>query len=131
MKTNRLWLWAVVAVADDRMFSCHHTELVKTLVRLSFALQMSLTSKFVPCLVFVYSMSAHSYTYALICFPSPDKPVSKEDSPSAVHASLKQRVQEIIQEAMTLPNLRVSENIVFNSEFQTVMKINFRISQSF
>ncbi|PNF35104.1 hypothetical protein B7P43_G09476 [Cryptotermes secundus] len=34
------------------------------------------------------------------------KPLPEEETPSAVHAALKQRVQHIIHEAMTLPNLK-------------------------
>ncbi|XP_021928479.1 uncharacterized protein LOC110834013 isoform X6 [Zootermopsis nevadensis] len=34
------------------------------------------------------------------------KPLPEEETPSAVHAALKQRVQRIIEEAMTLPNLK-------------------------
>ncbi|KDR23715.1 hypothetical protein L798_13875 [Zootermopsis nevadensis] len=62
----------------DRMFACHHTALCENLVRLSFALQMAITNK----------------------------PLPEEETPSAVHAALKQRVQRIIEEAMTLPNLK-------------------------
>jgi len=36
-----------------------------------------------------------------------DKPLPEEETPLAVHAALKQRVQRIIEEAMTLPNLKV------------------------
>jgi len=36
-----------------------------------------------------------------------DKPLPIEETPSAVHAALKHRVECIIQEAMTLPNLKV------------------------
>ncbi|XP_069675416.1 uncharacterized protein [Periplaneta americana] len=70
----------------DRMFSCHHTALCENLVRLSFALQMAIANKSLP----------------------------EEDSPSAVHAALKQRVQRIIQEAMTLPNLKSDVPVVQN-----------------
>ncbi|GFG31081.1 hypothetical protein Cfor_04587, partial [Coptotermes formosanus] len=62
----------------DRMFAYHHSALCENLVQLSFALQMAIMNK----------------------------PLPAEETPSAVHAALKQRVQRVIQEAMTLPNLK-------------------------
>ncbi|XP_068083392.1 uncharacterized protein [Anabrus simplex] len=70
--------------AYERMFTCHHAPLCEALARLSFTLQMAIANK----------------------------PMPEQESPSSAHSALKQLVQNIIHEAMTLPTLQgLNQNV--------------------